>query len=92
VQESANRFADGADHNAKGSQTMAKAKPEVRNIEGEGYTATVTGSDVLVKFNMDKVLRLSASGKSKLSVSTGGFIPLGNGRKFNMSATIPLDG
>ena len=71
---------------------MAKAKTEVRNIEGEGFIATVTGSDVVVKFNMDKILRLSSSGKSNLSVSTGGFTPLGNGRKFNMSATIPLDG
>ena len=71
---------------------MAKAKPEVLDIKGEGFTATVTGSDVIVKFNKDKVLRPSSTGKSNLSTTTGGFIPLGNGRKFNMSATIPLDG
>jgi hypothetical protein len=71
---------------------MAKAKTEVRNITGEGFTATVTGSEVVVTFNMDKALRLSSSGKTRLTTTTGGFTPLGNGRKLNLTATMPLDG
>jgi hypothetical protein len=75
---------------------MATAKkattPATRKIEGEGYTGTITGSQVQITFNMDKVLKLSSSGKSNLSCSSGGFIPLANGRKMNLTATIPLSG
>lgn len=75
---------------------MATAKkattPSTRKIEGEGYTGIITGSEVQVTFNMDKILKLSSSGKNNLSCSSGGFIPIGNGRKMNLTATIPLSG